>query len=511
MIPRLLVMMLYMVIALVILTNAQTENAASDSLHYWSYRVKIQSDSTISAILETADALANAGLYKEATEILGTLPSGNKNVESDSSENKFDNNRHQDRRLRLSAGTDYFHLEDVDTSEMTPGEYKEYLDLTQTPLSIWLRAEYERSLRNGMRITPQWYFSGTRTRIEIPSRISILNERLDITASAKAEKWFQGDPSDPITFDFFKAFDSDMGGLSLKLTPMSEQTNPHMLWEIPCRLKWDHFREDRFGYESKIEYALSPLWQMRIGSKQQHTIRLNGDLRYRDYYRDISDSLDVLQVVTEAALLKRSDGGSYSIACVWYNDQYTNKNKLNKIASINRLELTARGEKQFGKTVLPRIFFRINQEVEERNPDSLHLNKYDCQGIEFLTHPSVRINVHEIFFIEPECIIEKRTSKTETMLWQPRLALEPGVRIGLTSQKYEATVFSGFRWEHTDKSYQFTIEDSRSIKAGLDGTASFFQWLSFNVMLDYQYRIYTPFNNRMTENLTVAANVSVNR
>jgi hypothetical protein len=184
---------------------------------------------------------------------------------------------------------------------------------------------------------------------------------------------------------------------------------------------------------------------------------------------------------------------------------------MNKVASISRLELTARGEKRFGKILLPRILFRIHQEQEERNPDIFHLNKYDCQGIEFLTHPSLKINVHENFFVEPECILEKRTSKTETMLWQPRLALEPGVRMGLTSQKYEATVFSGFRWENTEQSWQFTTEDSRSIKAGLDGTVSFFHWLSLSVMLDYQYRIYYPYVNRMTENLTVAANVSVNR
>ncbi len=107
------------IIFFAITTGAQSENAAaSDSLSYWHSREKIQSDSSISAILETADALANSGLYKEALEILGTLPSDNNNDIVERSGKKIDS-RQRDHRWRLSAGTDYYHLEDVDTSEMT--------------------------------------------------------------------------------------------------------------------------------------------------------------------------------------------------------------------------------------------------------------------------------------------------------------------------------------------------------------------------------------------------------
>ena len=42
-----------------------------------------------------------------------------------------------------STGTDYYHLEDIDTAMMTQEEYQDFRRLTETPLSVWMRVKHE--------------------------------------------------------------------------------------------------------------------------------------------------------------------------------------------------------------------------------------------------------------------------------------------------------------------------------------------------------------------------------
>jgi hypothetical protein len=494
------------------LLNAQS--APSDSAQYWNIRNRLPADDSNTSLLQTADALAKEGLYREAleicealaplpTEAIATIPSSKAKKKSNV--------------WRVSLGSDYYHLEDYDdTTMMTPAEYKDYLRLTESPLSIWGRAAYEINCNHPIvhQLSPRLYISNYRSSFELPATFRFFSDHFSIEPAVKAGKWFQEDASDSIVFKPFQRYSSDMGGASFRLAPIAAPKNERWSWRAPFTVDWEHFDKDRSGYESLIEYQFSPAIEYRKTGTTSFAVRCMGEAHYENYYRPESDSLDVLRGMINGESTIRTNHHNLQVKGEWLHDRYFNAFDIYSPYNINRWKATLRyGNKRYDRVQPQLIVQPLVQKEIYRKPD------YVLAGSELSVRPTVRVYLFDKLYVEPEGIWEKRwadlNNDYNNYIWWALSSWEGSFRGVLTLSFIELITVdllftAAYRWEHIDPLFFDVITDNRNFKLLFDGNVSITRHFSINTMCDYQYRIYTPFIeiSRRSHNITGSLTMS---
>jgi hypothetical protein len=491
------------VMVLLMLTTAIA--AQNDSLAFAALRTRVAAADSASQALGTADALAEAGLYGEAIEILQEHAPA-----AISHDTTVSRPRIKPVRWRLSSGVDYYHLEDVDTVAMTPEELRDYKRLTETPLSAWLRAKatVKPTADCIEEISPQAYVSDRKGRIETAARLSAFNNLVLCEPSLKGEKWFRADASDG-SFEPTDGQPSDMGGAALRLTA-GNASRPHnrLEWSVPLSIDWEHFRIDRPGYESLVAYRLLPSMQISAKSLPLRG-RFSVEAEYENYYRTMSDRLDVVRFSGRAEGYATTAKFTSMLSGAWMGDRYTHARDPE---AIDRLEGLYRGEYKATRFLTGRIRLHAIHEIERYGalPDSIAAAKI---GSELTMAPAIETSITENLKISPELLCERRFAALNAgdFLWDARSAWEPGLRIGWSSRILEAALRGAFRDEDITPEFEIYTADSRSFRGAADVSVNACRWLTINLFADYQYRLYAPYGShaRVSENLTISGAATV--
>lgn len=483
--------------------------ASTDSSTYWCLRNQLPNDKTTLSILQTADALAEEGLYKEAAEILSTLITPQTTIDT----NHVNYNSNETTYWRISLGTDYYHLEDFDSTEMSIEEYHDHQRLTEFPLSLWGRAKYTITLDRGIlrKFTPNTFISNYRSSFELPVMLLLLKNRLSLETTAKAGKWFQADARDSSHVDILQLHPSDMGGFLLRCIPGSSTENSSKwTWSTPIVVDWEHYNKDRTGYESLIEYRLMPTIEYRQKGRSSLSARFIGEAHYENYYRSISDTLDVLRGMIHLESAIRSDWYYLQIKSAWFHDNYLNASSP---STVNRWKSTIRYEHKTGEFFSPRLTIQTIHEQEHYDPSTTTAS-FSLPGTKLSINPSLRLTISEALFIEPEGTWEKQWTDltNDSYLWKALSSWETAIHTVLILTEINASCTIAYQWEQIDPSFHHIMEDNRNIHLLFDGSYSITSNFTINLQFDYRYRIYSPYNSdsRLTENITAAANVLIN-
>lgn len=494
-----------MIVAAVV--SLRAENA--DSCAWITLRGRAAVSDSVNQAVRTADALAAAGLYAEAVDILREHASARVDTAAALSTALSAQTR---TKWRISSGVDYYRLQDVDTSAMTPQELRDYRRLTETPLSIWLRAKstITPAVAGIEEIVPELYVSDRRGGVETAVHFSSPGGLLRLEPAAKAQKWFRADASADSPFEPTAGQPSDMAGASLQLTAGNAPNSARLIWVVPIAVDGEHFRADRPGYESFVEYRMFPSLEM-----QAHALpvrcRLSAQAEYENYYRGVSDTLDVVRFSGRAEAHVRAPAMTAFMSGAWMGDRYTNASSPE---AIDRFEGGVRTEYKAAKYVTGRFRLRGIHE-RERYGSVDGSTVVSIKGSELTVEPAVEIGIGERLKFVPGLLGEQRWAHTKNgiCVWEARSVWEPVLRIGWSSAVLEASVRGAFRAENIDVDFENYTADSRSLRAGGDVSFMPRRSLSINLSADYQYRVYAPYENRprVSENMSIAGNVSVVR
>lgn len=147
---------------LLICSNFAIAEITNDSINYLNIREQVLLNDATDQTVPTSDALFEAGLFTEAISLLQECALLKP---SDSISSRQYNKNVQ---WQISSGADYFHLNDFDTVAMTSEELREHNRLTETPLSIWLKAKVSIKPESTLikEITPEIYISERKNRLE---------------------------------------------------------------------------------------------------------------------------------------------------------------------------------------------------------------------------------------------------------------------------------------------------------------------------------------------------------
>ena len=471
----------------------EIQDTSTDSLKYYTFRTHYSFSKSLE--LETADVLAENGLYADAIDILTNLS------QSAIRADDYKKRGLEKTRWRISAGIDHFHLEDIDTSGMTLEEVQQYRLLMQTPLSVWAKAKLELQYNGGNleSICPEWYISNNRSRLEVPIKMAFFNKSVRVESGGKAEKWFQADASGGHSSSMLQRYSSDMGGAYLNLEYQNSATRSWN-WVIPGSIDWEHYREDRIGYESYVELRTAPYISYTYSSHYQNTLRFSGDLRYTSHY--YSDSLDLLggSVRIEHTL---SGKGKSLYTGVDYNGE--NYLKSPALFWVDRMHVVTRAEREYFNKFTPRISLRLAHQREHT------IGKRTLSGTKFTALPSLRYSLSKILFAEPEISFLKKWAEPEggDYLWSKGVIWEPGLRCGIESDRTNVSSYGRYCYEGVHSQFKEYTVDNRGYRIGLDGSVSLWAFFSANVLFEYQYKMYEPFGfgSRLTENMTISFNI----
>lgn len=481
----------------------------SDSIAYVRMKVKLPVCDSLRPLLEAADALAGAGLFTDALDILQKQgPIADDTIQQ--------RKRHSD-RWRISTGVDYYHLEDIDTAIMTIEELQDYRRLTQTPLSLWARVHFgeKSTLENVERIAADIYMSSYKGRLEMPLKMQFARRQVSLETIGKAEKWFQADASGEMPFDPFHAQPSDMGGFSLRTILASvEDNHANPAWSFPLSIDGEWYRTDRPGYESHASYRFSPALEYRRCQSSPFLTRITGEARYDDYYRTQSDSLDVTRFF---AYLENSFSRSpylINMSIQWSADRFR---KAIAPRNIDRWDASARAEYKALERITPRMSVKGIHEREIYGTSD-GSGEFSLRGTELTFRPSIRCVLTEMITLEPEVLWQRRwadlvsADSTDRYLWNVYKAWEPGLRIAFVHDRADLSVRASWRAEDIDALFEGFTADSRWIKAGAEGCVSLFSMIMVNLLVDYQYRRYAPYLSagRVSENIAVSGGITAN-
>lgn len=462
--------------------------STSDSSHYHELRKQYSREEQNFAIIRTADALAREGFYSEALEVILTSaqePDMNEGIQSAT------------RGLwHLSTGMDYSRLEEIDSAGMTLEERQEFRRLTRMPLAVWARARRNIELGEKAEVRPEIYISGYKARLEIPFRRQFVKNKYSVQITPEGEKWFNTSAGSQ-DIRPFRADSSDMGGGDLTALCQSTDTDSDITWSLPFTMDWEHYRIDRSGYESFIEYNTTPFFEYR-NNGLPISASLTGELRFRNYYRTWADSLDLIEGMISVHTSFVKNRFSIQAETDYLKSLFINAQALSR---TDRMNMSARIDLKVNNNISSQLYARglfLNEEYE----------KYNLQGKEMLLRPGVRF-FRGSFFTETELSVQNRwTSETnDCYIWQPGLTWEPTLRGGVSFNTLDLSLFAGYRQEDVEGPFEKFTPDSKSIKTGINGSFSLFSgWMIFG-LIDYQYRIYDA-KNRKSENLTVSLSVA---
>lgn len=493
---------------LLVFRNFSTAGTLEDSLTFVGMRHHVRQNDPTNQALLSAEALFEAKLFSDAVALLQQHATA-KTAAAPAVSKRLP---HATIQWRTSTGIDYYHLEDLDTVTMTAEELRDYRRLTETPHALWLRAKasirYEHEVVEN--IDPEVYLSQSKGRVATTARFILPGGRVRIEPSVKGEKWFKHDASNDTSFSLFNKQPSDMGGAALRFNFENATTaNKKIRFSIPVSIDWEHYRDDKPSYESFIEYRLLPALEIRA-EKLPFLLRFSGLVEFENYYRPLSDALDVLRLSCRVEGSKRDKKQSTTISAAWMGDRYT---KALSLGATNRYEGTFRGEQEFLNLLITRLKVRGIYEQETYLKGSMDFSRATgteltaCPGLDFLFFGKQ-------FRAGPDFLWEQRIGgKTiDRSVWQGRSAMEPGLRTGWSGNSIDASMRAAYRSELFDTAFkeQLTTEDNRSLRCEAELSVSPRTFLSIDLFADYQYRLYAPYNEdaRVSENITISASIT---
>jgi hypothetical protein len=485
--------------------------ATADSLAYRSFRERMEQSDPANLALPTADALAEAGLFADALALLRENAASPDTVTPAAADSV--RSLPVAARWRVSSGMDYYHLEDFnDTIAMTPEERRDYKRLTETPLSVWLRARATilPAPESFDELTPEVYLSERKGRLETAARFTLPGGTVQIEPSVKGEKWFKtaasADTSADTSFAPFSKHSSDMGGGSCRIR-IDNRSKPDakFLFALPLTVDGEYYREDRPGYESFVEYRFLPEIELPAGSSPLHC-RISGEVQYEDYCRKQSDPLDVVRMSGRIEGSLRHAKGTANATAAWMGDRYVFSKDP---GAIDRVEGGFRGRYTLIGPLDARLRLRGIYEKESYGASS-EQPAGPLTGTELTVCPGIDLTLAgERLRTGPELIWEHRTAaKTGNhFLWEARNVFEPGVRATWNAGNIDASVRAAYRSENIGSEFESYIADNRSFRGGAELSVVPLSCLSADCMIDYQYRVYT--DARISENVTISLNVTV--
>ena len=395
-----------------------------DSLIYASIRANIVVVDSAHPALQTADALAEVGLYIDATAILREHAASADITMADSLQRVHP-------QWRFSTGIDYYHLEDiVDTATMTSQELRDYKRLTETPLSIWVhtRATIEPVQEFIDEITPEIYVSERKSRLSASARLALPGWFLRLEPSVKAEKWFRRNAADTV-FAPAHSQPSDMGGGAMILTATNTLQKLKIVnWSVPFSVDWEHYRIDQPGYEAFVEWGISPSLEIRP-SAVPFGIRISTQTIYENYYRLSTDLLDVVRLSGRLEGFGQTGKINGQISGAWMGERYLN---VSTPEAIDRFEGIGRIEYKITEFLKGR--HRLKGVYESEKHDALpEVPAFDLHGSELALETGVETAIGEHFRITPELLWKERRSDKEgtRYLWAARSVWEPGAAYGV--------------------------------------------------------------------------------
>ncbi|MCX7726204.1 MAG: hypothetical protein N2053_05085 [Chitinispirillaceae bacterium] len=494
--------LIYYLIFLFFISPIYSDANQSDSLNYFLLRENIVSKYSLSEVILTADELAKAGLYREAIELLIEFEKpkdDTKKLYIPSKSNPFSKKT----KLRVSTGIDYYHLEDIDTSAMTPEEWKDYKRLTETPMSIWQRTTLSVSFDSNFitHFSPEVYNSQRKSLIAMNTEFS-LPYSIIIKPEIRLQKWHLNESS----FEPIKPLPSDMIGGIFQINKDKTYTE-NTKYSIPFTFNIENYRYDSPGYESYIEFRISPSLDLNIKYLNLQT-RLFSDFQYENYLKPESDTLDVFrtQFLLEGLINKKKYKGNIHIrACRDYYTKAFNPNIIDRFESSLKIENINIRKIKYGI----RLKYLYEREKYRKNGNSITI-----RGTELTTKPFVEYYIfRKRFLIGSDIFLEKRFSDKiiPYFIWEERSSLETAILFGWKSSYSDILVRTAYRYEDIDEFFEIFKQDNRSLKESVEISINPFSFLSINLLTDYHYRLYANFtpSARVSENLTLSFNVSL--
>ncbi len=486
----------------------------SNSTDYAALREEVAALDSTAQLIQTADALAEAGLHSEAIALLKEL----RPAHSDPPELPSDTRK----QWRILSGADYYRLEDVNERELTPSELKELERLKAVPLAAWLRVQREivPTSKAIDQITPGIYVSQHKGRFEVPVGFVLHRPGLKIETSGKLEKWFRKHSHPDSSLTPFQGQSSDMGGFSIGV----RREKPYVPgkrfdFSFPIALDWEHYRINRNGYESYLETGLSPAFTCRFESLPI-TTRLTGEVRYENFYGDsAADSLDLLYLFSDGNAVLRNPNIRAELGVVWSSYRYTTAVSPR---SIDRLEILPSVEYTRFGPIRPRVSGQFVRESERHSSPA----DFSPSGLELSITPSIELSPTKHLKVEPALHLEHRTNdREESLPWEPRTSLEPEMEVAVSLLHADLSIRAAFRSEDylgssdgdgPDKTVypnetRYDDRDNRSIKLGGDVNFSLLNFITFTIFSEYQYRYYKPFDSpkRESENINISSSIAV--
>jgi hypothetical protein len=181
--------------------------------------------------------------------------------------------------------------------------------------------------------------------------------------------------------------------------------------------------------------------------------------------------------------------------------------------TINRIECDLRFENLFEAPFKASILLKGIYERESCTPDSV-TGKGVISGSELMVASGFDCELfNKRFRFGPKMLFKRRfSSVTRNPVWEARVTLEPKIHAVWNVETIDATIWTAFRLENIDEEFESSIVDNRSFRGGVEVSVAPLSFLAANLIFDYQYRVYAPFDTeaRISENITLSMNLTFN-
>jgi hypothetical protein len=473
--------MLYLFVTAILALNVLKCNAAnSDSLEYINQRTLfLQSSQYDSEADATAELLASSSFFIEALQLLRELMAGKTNY------NYNEKNRYTEEieKWKMSLGTDFYHLEDVDTAVMTTEELRDYQRLMRTPQSFWIRAK--RKINTNRRFfssfTPEVYISNNKAKAEISGSGKLSKALLSLNMNVRAEKWYP----------FISSNGSDLISCFLMATPD----------KIPLPISMDvvRYRLQKSGYESYNRYRLSPsLSNKKVLNNVYGSVE--ADVSFEDYSSPY-DSMDILisRFFGDLSYLQRPI--NLTTTFLLHHEFYIKGKSRQFVISY---EPAIKIEVKISKNIVSSSLLSTTNEIEKYSTHSL-------SGNELSLKQTVNYNITSEVTMSVGCLLEKRWSDyydsiQPSFIWEAKSAIEPLLTFNLRLKKIDCFFTSSYCYEKIEEKFKSSyLDDNKAFRTGSEISIAISKKITVSLYADYQYKSYI--NSRQTENLSVSGQI----
>jgi hypothetical protein len=536
----------------------------ADSLEYFQRRAQLLAADSAShrSAINASDELASSAFYTEALEVLNDL------VGSDSSSVRAPDtlpaarvalSRGYQRTFSASAGFDYTPVEDLADLDTTRQETKDSL-LRINPYTGYLRAGLEFSRDSALvdRIEPSLYISDQKAGIGLDAHAvfaQIMNAGIVLRGEkrlTRRESISRTTPGQVLDLDSLSFVgdtrdSSDMleAGGRLEIGSLSRGTLAAML---PLSFDHQQFRLNTRGYVSFTEFRAAPRLRLRANDMSRAAeAGLAAD--YKDFHIDRSyrgaDSLDFFSLNPDLSLDWWLAKTSMNCAASLFYEQYTHKGNPRFLSSFS-IEPSARHK--FFPWLIGRIKgqylaerarydFEANETRDSIIPPGfpnfvqrdtlvafvLHA-RYLLRGSQLAMIPHFEFVPAEWFSVAIS--LPYRNSRynyvdsaeypilpSSRYLQESSNALEPEIYFSASSPTVQARIWLGAIFNEVKDNPFSSFPSSRSVRCGTQVDYQIASWLSAYGMVDYQRKVYKPYDklSRRTSNIDFSVSLSARR